>query len=47
MQQELKGWTYYNHALVPTCAPHEEPDLEKLSDAGDVWMSGRGGVKYS
>ena len=26
------GWQYYNGALIPTCAPHEEPDLTVLND---------------
>lgn len=30
------GWQYYNHAAIPTCAPHEEPDLEPIKN-GTVW----------
>ena len=30
------GWKYYNHAAVPTCAPHEEPDLTP-SKSGEIW----------
>ena len=29
--KELK-WRYYNHAVLPNCAPHEEPDIEVLKD---------------
>ena len=29
--KELK-WRYYNHALLPICAPHEEPDIEVLKE---------------
>ena len=29
-------WKYYNHAAVPTTAPHEEVDLASLKD-GSVW----------
>ena len=25
-----KGWHYYNHALLPDCAPHEKVDTEVL-----------------
>ncbi len=32
------GWRYYNHAAVPTCAPHEEPNLEPIKD-GSIWKS--------
>lgn len=34
-------WRYYNHAAVPTTAPHEKVDLEPLID-GSVWKL-RGG----
>lgn len=36
-----KGWTYYNHAMVPTCAPHEVPDLMPIKDKS-IWKSGGG-----
>lgn len=32
------GWRYYNHAMIPTCAPHEEPDLTPVHN-GDIWKS--------
>lgn len=28
----IDGWRYYNHALIPTCAPHETPNIEALKD---------------
>ena len=34
---EIKGWRYYNHAAVPTCADHEEPDLTPILD-GSIWQ---------
>ena len=34
------GWRYYNHALIPTCAPHETPDTSALDDK-TLWKSGR------
>ena len=30
------NWKYYNHAVIPTTAPHEEPDLEPVKD-GSIW----------
>lgn len=27
-----KEWEYYNHALIPTLAPHEEPDTSWMKD---------------
>jgi len=31
-------WRYYNHALVPNCAPHEEADLELLKNKA-IWKA--------
>ena len=33
---EIKGWKYYNHAAIPACAPHEEPDLSSVLN-GTIW----------
>jgi hypothetical protein len=33
---DIEGWKYYNHAAVPTCAPHEEPNLEPIKN-GLIW----------
>ena len=30
------GWIYYNHAIIPTCAPHEAPNLSSIID-GSIW----------
>ena len=30
------GWKYYNHAMIPDCAPHEVADLTPLHD-GTIW----------
>ena len=38
----IKGWKYYNHALISTCAPHEVPDLSVIKD-GSVWKKLGGG----
>lgn len=37
--RDVEGWKYYNHAAVPTCAPHEIPDLTPIND-GRIWKIG-------
>ena len=37
-------WEYYNHALVPTTAPHVEPDVSWIRNK-KVWKEFAGG-KY-
>lgn len=32
MEDINKYWRYYNHALLPNCEPHEEPNIEILKD---------------
>lgn len=32
----IEGWKYYNHAAIPTTAPHEEPNLKPIKD-GSIW----------
>ena len=40
----IEGWKYYNHALIPTCAPHETPNLEALQNPA-IWSKNTwGGV---
>lgn len=40
---EIKGWRYYNHAAIPTCAPHEPVDTACLED-GSIWkLTGKQG----
>jgi len=34
-----KEWRYYNHSLLPTCAPHETPNTSLLSNR-DFWTAG-------
>lgn len=36
MNNNIIGWEYYNHAIIPTTAPHEEPNLDPIKD-GSVW----------
>lgn len=40
----MKDWEYYNHAVIPTCAPHETPDLSSIID-GTIWNERWGGGK--
>ncbi len=39
----IDGWKYYNHAAIPTCAPHEMPNLKPVED-GSIWKIGGGGL---
>lgn len=32
----MKGWKYYNHAAIPTTAPHQNPDLIQIEN-GNIW----------
>lgn len=32
----IKEWQYYNHAMIPSTAPHEMPDLSPLI-SGEIW----------
>ncbi len=32
----IDGWRYYNYAAIPTCAPHEAPNLSPVND-GSIW----------
>ena len=38
---QINGWKYYNHAVIPTTAPHEIPDISPISDGG-IWKIGGG-----
>lgn len=35
-KSKIPGWKYYNHAAIPTVAPHEMPDLAPVND-GSIW----------
>lgn len=39
---KIDGWKYYNHAAIPTTAPHETPDISPIAD-GSIWKI-RGGT---
>lgn len=32
----IEGWKYYNHAMIPSTAPHIVPDLTEINN-GNVW----------
>lgn len=36
MNNRIPGWKYYNHAAIPTVAPHEMPDLSPVKN-GSIW----------
>lgn len=38
---QIDGWKYYNHAAIPTTAPHEIPDISPITN-GSIWKSGGG-----
>lgn len=40
---QIEGWKYYNHAAIPTCAPHETPNINPIED-GSIWRIGGGGT---
>ncbi len=37
----IDGWEYYNHAALPTTAPHERVNMEPI-DNGSIWKIGNG-----
>jgi len=39
----IQGWKYYNHAMIPTTAPHENVILEPLNN-GSIWKCGKARV---
>lgn len=39
----VEGWKYYNHALLPSTAPHVVPDVKKMKSK-DFWASEKGKV---
>lgn len=41
---QIDGWKYYNHAAIPTTAPHEIPDISPITD-GSIWKI-RGVLRY-
>ena len=36
---QIAGWKYYNHAAIPTAAPHEAPDTSPVTDRS-IWKIG-------
>lgn len=41
----IEGWKYYNHAAIPTTAPHEAANLDPIND-GSIWNLGGGVFLY-
>ena len=37
----ISGWRYYNHALLPDCAPHEIPDITGMNSR-EFWTNRSG-----
>ena len=33
-----ENWRYYNHAIIPNCAPHEAPDVSVINDKS-IWKN--------
>lgn len=42
---DIQGWTYYNHAAVPTVAPNEDADTTPIEN-GNIWQIRGGGLPY-
>lgn len=40
----INDWKYYNHAAIPTTAPHESPDMSPIIN-GTIWKI-EGGTPY-
>lgn len=40
---ERSAWHYYNHAMLPTCAPHETVDTSPVY-TGEVYKYAGGGA---
>lgn len=40
------GWRYYNHALLPTSAPHEKVNVSLLADK-EIWKNQQGMVFFA
>ena len=38
--QKILGWQYYKHAMIPTTAPHEDPDLTPVV-SGEIWKENK------
>jgi len=38
---QIEGWKYYNHAVIPTTAPHVNPNMAPIEDRS-IWKIGGG-----
>ena len=43
MGRNRMKWKYYNHAMIPTTAPNEDPDLQPIKD-GTIWSKQNGKI---
>lgn len=41
MENEQRQWKYYNHAMIPACAPHITPDLLSVKNK-TIWTQEKG-----
>ena len=37
----MEYWKIYNHALIPTTAPHEKPHIEEINSIRENWLFAR------
>lgn len=41
----INDWRYYNHAVIPSTGPHEEPDISCIKNKS-IWKLNGGGVPF-
>ena len=41
VEKKLTDWRYYNHAMVPACAPHEKVNTDAVIN-GEIWQNCNG-----
>lgn len=42
----IKGWKYYNHAMIPEAPPSQSVDNSPIK-SGQIWQKSAGGHHYS
>ena len=40
----INDWRYYNHAVIPSTGPHEEPDISCIKNKS-IWKLNGGGYR--
>lgn len=43
----INDWRYYNHAVIPSTGPHDEPDISCIKNKSIWKLNGGGGTVYS